>query len=54
MRRTPPETTDEWGYPKNRDHDFSNPEGNFATGVALVIAFVFIITVIVFHIGNRI
>lgn len=48
----PPETTDEWGYPKNRDHDFSNPEGNFATGVALVIAFVFIITVIVFHVRN--
>ena len=43
---------DEWGYPKNREHDFSNPEGNFATGVALVIAAIFIITVIVFHVRN--
>ena len=46
--------TDEWGYPKNREHDFSNPEGNFATGVALAIAAIFIITVIVFHVGSRI
>ena len=43
---------DEWGYEKNRDHDFSNPEGNFATGVALVIAAIFIITVLVLHVRN--
>ena len=43
---------DEWGYEKNRDHDFSNPDGQFATGVALVIAAVFIITVIIFHVRN--
>ena len=48
------EQTDKWGYPKNRDHNFSNPEGNFATGVALAMAAIFIITVIVFHVGNRI
>ena len=40
-------TTDEWGYPKNREHDFSNPEGNFATGVALVLAFTFIFVVLI-------
>ena len=54
MKKNSQEILDKWGYPKNRDHDFSNPEGNFATGVALVIAFVFIATVIVFHVGNRI
>ena len=43
---------DEWGYEKNRDHDFSSPDGQFATGVALVIAAVFIITVIIFHVRN--
>ena len=41
------EQTDKWGYPKNRDHNFSNPEGNFATGVALVIAFTFIFVVLI-------
>ena len=43
---------DEWGYPKNRDHDFSSPDGQFATGVVRVAAFVFVITVIVFHVGK--
>ena len=44
------EEVDKWGYPKNREHDFSNPEGNFATGIALGLAAIFIITVIIFHI----
>ena len=48
LKRTEREL-DEWGYEKNRDHNFSNPEGNFATGVALVIAFTFIFTVIGIH-----
>ena len=34
---------DERGYPINRDHNFERPEGNFETGIALVIAFSLII-----------
>ena len=43
---------DEWGYEKNRDHNFLKPEGDFATGVALMLAFFFIATVIGFHLGT--
>ena len=42
------EKLDEYGYPINRDHNFEKPEGNFETGVALVIAFALIISGIIY------
>ena len=43
MKKEKNKNLDKWGYPINRDHNFEKPEGNFETGVALVIALILII-----------
>ena len=42
------EKLDEYGYPINRDHNFEKPEADFETRIALVIAFILIITGVIY------
>ena len=43
-----PEKLDEWGYPIHPEMNFSKPQGDFETRIALAIAFTLIIIGIIY------